>query len=299
MGQNMVDIDTKLFRSFLCVAAEQSFSTAARRLEYSQATMSLHIRALEEKLGVRLFHRSPHNVTLTAEGHRLLPEIRALVDMHDRMVGRLRSGPVYGQVRLGVEEACAVSLLPGLLNYAAEEHPSMDLDVRCQPSERLGQMVEARLLDLAVVFLQHEEPSALILAQPQLHWVASPDFQLDGEAPVPVAWGEKGSAFRAAGIAELSRHGVASREIFRSSDDQAVKVAVAAGVAVTVMAEGTIPDTLKAVLPRANLPPLGRAFIQLLERPGPHSEATEMVKRKIVDTYRESDIRIPLMADAI
>ena len=219
--------------------------------------------------------------------------------MHDRMVGRLRSGPVYGQVRLGVEEACAVSLLPGLLNYAAEEHPSMDLDVRCQPSERLGQMVEARLLDLAVVFLQHEEPSALILAQPQLHWVASPDFQLDGEAPVPVAWGEKGSAFRAVGIAELSRHGVASREIFRSSDDQAVKVAVAAGVAVTVMAEGTIPDTLKVLLPRANLPPLGKAFIQLLERPGPHSEATEMVKRKIVDTYRESDIRIPLMADAI
>ena len=60
-----------------------------------------------------------------------------------------------------------------------------------------------------------------------------------------------------------------------------------------------IPDTLKVFLPRANLPPLGRAFIQLLERPGPHSEATEMVKRKIVDTYREPDARIPLMADAV
>ena len=295
----MIDIDTKLFRSFLCVAAEQSFSTAARRLGYSQATMSLHIRALEEKLGARLLHRSPHSVTLTAEGHRLLPEIRALVDMHDRMVGRLQSGPVYGKVRLGIEETCAVSFLPGLLKYAVEKHPSMDLDVRCEPSERLGHMVEARLLDLVIVSLPREEPSALVLQRPQLHWVASPDFRLDSEAPVPVAWGEKDSLFRAAGIAELSRHGIASREIFQNSDKQAVNIAVAAGIAITVMAEGTIPDTFKVLLPRATLPPLGKAFIQLLERPGPHSEAIETVKRKIIDTYRERDSQVAPMAAAV
>ena len=295
----MIDIDTRLFRSFLCVAAEQSFSTAAQRLEYSQATMSLHVRTLEDKLGARLFHRSAHNVALTAEGQRLLPEIGALVDMHDRMVGRLQSGSAYGQVRLGVEEACAVSLLPRLLKYAVEQHPSMDLDVRCQPGERLGQMIEARLLDLAIVCLPREEPSAPVLQRPQLHWVASPDFRLDGGAPVPVAWGGKDSPFRAAGITELGRHGVASQEIFRNSDEQAVKVAVSAGIAVTVMAEGTIPDTFKVLPPRATLPPLGKAFIQLLERPGPHSEATEMVKRKIIDTYRERDARVSPMADAV
>ncbi len=77
--------------------------------------MSLHIRTLEDKLGARLLHRSPHSVALTAEGRRLLPEIQALVDMHDRMVGRLQSGPVYGEVRLGVAEAYAASLFPGLL----------------------------------------------------------------------------------------------------------------------------------------------------------------------------------------
>ena len=295
----MIDVDTKLFRSFLCIAAEQSFSMAARRLGYSQATMSLHIRSLEEKLGARLFHRSPHSVTLTAEGRRLLPEIQALVDMHDRMVGHPRSGLVYGQVRLGVEEACAVPLLSRLLKFAVEEHPSMDLDVRCQPSERLGHMVEARLLDLAVVCLSREEPSTPVLQRPQLHWVASPDFRLDGEAPVPVAWGEKDSPFRAAGIAELSRHRIACREVFRSSDEQAVKVAVAAGVAITVMAEGTIPASLAVLSPRPTLPPLGKAFIQLLERPGPHSPAAEAVRRKIIDAYRESDAPVSRMADAV
>ena len=249
--------------------------------------MSLHIRTLEDKLGARLLHRSPHSVALTAEGRRLLPEIQALVDMHDRMVGRLQSGPVYGEVRLGVAEAYAASLFPGLLKYVLERHPHVELDVQCRPSGRLEQMVAARILDLAVVSLPREEPSALILRRPQLHWVASPEFRLDGGGPVPVAWGERDCFFRAAGTAELSRHRVASREIFRSSDERSVEVAVAAGIAVTVMAEGTIPDTLKALSPSpALLPPLGKAAIQLLERPGQHSKATETVRQKIVDAYR-------------
>ena len=72
----VVDIDTKLFRSFLAVAAERSFSLGARRLGFSQATMSLRIRVLEEKLGVRLLDRGPRNVQLTAAGRSLLPDVR-------------------------------------------------------------------------------------------------------------------------------------------------------------------------------------------------------------------------------
>lgn len=47
-----------------------------------------------------------------------------------------------------------------------------------------------------------------------------------------------------------------------------MKATLSAEIAITVMAEGTIPDTFKALLPRATLPPLGKAFIQLPERPG-------------------------------
>ena len=288
----MLDVDTKLFRSLLCVAAEQSFSVAARRLDYSQATMSLHIRTLEGKLGARLLNRSPHSVTLTAEGRRLLPEIQELVDLHDRVIGCLQSGPVYGEVRLGMAGAFAASLLPGLLKYVAQEHPAVDLDVDYQPSGSLGQMIEARILDLAVVSLPQEDPSALVLRRPRLHWVASPDFRLAGPAPIPVAWGEKDCPFRAAGTAELVRRRIESREVLEASDQRTVEAAVAAGIAVTVMPEGTVPDTLAVLSPSSAFPPLGRAVIQLLERPGQHPEAVEAVKHKIVEAYRDPESRL-------
>ena len=165
----------------------------------------------------------------------------------------------------------------------------MDLDVQCRPGERLKQMVDARLLDLAVVSLSREEPQALILCRPQLHWVAAPGFRLENGAPVPVAWGERNCPFRAAGAAELSRRRVASREIFRNSDERTVETAVAAGIAVTVMPDGTIPDSLRTLAPNEVLPPLGKAVLQLLERPGKHSEATETVKRNIIHSYRNRE----------
>ena len=74
----MHDIDTKLLRSFLTVTAERSFSRAATRLGCSQATMSQRILQLESLLGVALFRRDYHDVTLTPAGQDLRAEARGL-----------------------------------------------------------------------------------------------------------------------------------------------------------------------------------------------------------------------------
>ena len=76
----MQDIDTRLLRSFLAVAAEQSVSQGARRLGCSQGTMSLRISKLEENLGLRLFERGRYNFKLTAAGRDLLPDAQAFLE---------------------------------------------------------------------------------------------------------------------------------------------------------------------------------------------------------------------------
>ncbi len=282
----MVDVDTKLFRSFLAVATERSFSVGARRMGYSQATMSLRVRALEGKLGVRLLDRGPRDVKLTAAGRGLLPEIRALLDMHDRMVERLMSAPLASTIRLGVAEGYVASLLPGLLQDMLKNRSGVQLDILCRTSGCLQRMIEARELDLAVVTLPEDAPYALDLCRPQLQWVSSSNFALDLQAPVPVAWYGEGCDFRASGAAALKNARIDYREVLLGSDERIVQAAVVAGCAVTVMASGNVPTTLKVVSPQSGLPPLGRASIQLLELPGAQSEAVEAVKRKIVGAYR-------------
>ena len=254
---------------------------------FSQATMSLRIRVLEEKLGVRLLNRSPRNVQLTAAGRGLLPEIRALVGMHDEMLRRLRAAPVVAKVRLGIAEGHVASLLPRLMKAMRDDRFGVQLEFLCETNGCLQRMVESRRLDLAILSMPGSSAAGLDLCSLQLHWVASPDFVPDAESPLPVAWHEDDCFFRMSGTAALNNAGVAYREVLLGSDGRIVQAAVEAGTAVTVMAEGTVPAALKVFPPNQGLPALERAAIRLLENPGAQSEAIRAVKRRILGAYGE------------
>lgn len=90
MGGN--DIAIVLLRTFLSVAVEGSFFAASRMLGCSQATASLRVKKLEERLQARVFKRGGSRaVQLTATGRELLPDAEAMVALHDRIVGRYRA----------------------------------------------------------------------------------------------------------------------------------------------------------------------------------------------------------------
>ena len=286
----MIDLDSKQLRSFLCLAAERSFSKAARQIGCSQATMSIRIQKLEEALGLRLFDRSPHEVTLTAEGRDVLPDIRAMVDLQDRMYERLQSRRVFGKVRLGVADGYEILLLPRLLKNVLQDNADAELDVHCGPSRRLQQMMDARTLDIAVVTLSEPEPSAVTICHAQLHWVSAPGFEIDPLAPVPIAWHEDDCFFRSMATAALKGRGMAFREVLCSADARIIRATVEAETAIAVLPECAIPDTLSVLSAPSLLPSLGTAPIQLLERPTLQSEAAAAVKQEIVRTYREAGL---------
>ena len=62
------------------VAARGGFAAAARSLNTSPPSVSRLISELEADLGVRLFHRSTRNVSLTEEGEVFLRKGVALLD---------------------------------------------------------------------------------------------------------------------------------------------------------------------------------------------------------------------------
>ena len=84
----MLDIDTRLLRSFVSVVREGSFSKAAETLGCSQGTMSVRVRALESRLGVQLLERNGRGVRLSPAGQDLYADAREIVEMHDRLFDR-------------------------------------------------------------------------------------------------------------------------------------------------------------------------------------------------------------------
>ncbi|HXH25752.1 MAG TPA: LysR family transcriptional regulator [Vicinamibacterales bacterium] len=71
-------MDLRHIRAFLAVADALSVTRAAERLHISQPPLTRHIHQLEHELGVTLFIRHRHGVTLTAAGQQLLEKARAL-----------------------------------------------------------------------------------------------------------------------------------------------------------------------------------------------------------------------------
>ncbi|CAM5443272.1 LysR family transcriptional regulator [Streptomyces aurantiogriseus] len=86
-------LDPRLLRAFLAVAEELHFTRAAARLYVAQQALSRDVRRLERELGAELFVRTTRQVTLTADGERLVPHARRVLQAQDDLLA------AFGQAR--------------------------------------------------------------------------------------------------------------------------------------------------------------------------------------------------------
>jgi DNA-binding transcriptional LysR family regulator len=97
-------MDLKRVRAFLAVADALSVTKAAQQLHISQPPLSRAIHQLEEELGVTLFVRHAHGVTLTEAGRQLLEKARALDDAASEFTVTAKQMSYSGQpqIRVGI-----------------------------------------------------------------------------------------------------------------------------------------------------------------------------------------------------
>ncbi|WP_084583310.1 LysR family transcriptional regulator [Sphingomonas azotifigens] len=118
-------------RAFAAVAAQRSFSRAAERLGVSSSALSQLIRGLEERLGIRLLHRTTRSVSLTEAGETLLAEIRPAIDSLTGALEQARDAArrPAGTVRLHCFHAAADSFVVPILPRLARDFPDITLDL--------------------------------------------------------------------------------------------------------------------------------------------------------------------------
>ncbi|MHA7066255.1 LysR family transcriptional regulator [Azospirillum argentinense] len=118
-------------RAFVAVAEQGSFSKAAEQLGLSPSSLSQIIRAFEERLGVRLLHRTTRSVALTDAGERLLLRVRPALEELDAAlddVGQLRARPA-GVVRVRCLRAAFRTYVAPNLAAFREAYPDVTLDI--------------------------------------------------------------------------------------------------------------------------------------------------------------------------
>jgi DNA-binding transcriptional LysR family regulator len=120
-----------LYRSFLATVREGSLSAASRALGLTQPTLSRHIEALEQDLGLVLFTRSLDGVLATAAALRLVPAAEAMSAAADLAL-RAASGEVTedsGTVRITVTDIVGAEVLPEILSRFHACHPNIAFEV--------------------------------------------------------------------------------------------------------------------------------------------------------------------------
>jgi DNA-binding transcriptional LysR family regulator len=122
--------------TFVAVAEQRNFSQAAARLGLAPPTVSQTIRALEERLGVRLLNRTTRSVALTQAGEKLLTRMqRALREVDEALedVNLLRDTPI-GSLRLIVARTPALQLLAPLVPQFLAEFPAVKFEITVSDS---------------------------------------------------------------------------------------------------------------------------------------------------------------------
>ncbi|MDI9780909.1 LysR family transcriptional regulator [Pseudomonas putida] len=116
---------------FLAIAQHLNFSRAAVELGLSPSALSHSLRALENRLGVRLFNRTTRSVALTEAGERLYSRLKpAFRDIDDALedLNNFRDKP-SGNLRITAgRQACELVLLPIVSQYL-QEYPDIRLEV--------------------------------------------------------------------------------------------------------------------------------------------------------------------------
>lgn len=117
------------FVVFVQVAETRSFVAAGRVLGVSASAVGKSVARLEEKLGVRLFHRSTRSITLTAEGTLFLERSRRILAEIEAAELELSQASAAPRGRLRVSLPLVSSLLLPVLGEFMREHPQIQLDL--------------------------------------------------------------------------------------------------------------------------------------------------------------------------
>jgi DNA-binding transcriptional LysR family regulator len=174
-------------RVFVTVAAERSFSRAARKLRRTQPAVSQAIRRLELAAGERLIDRSSRDGTLTDAGEVLLEYGARLIRLADEAAGAVADlrDARSGRVVIGANEGGVHAVLP-LIAAFRQDHPAILVEVRRLSARQMPQEVSLRAVDFGVVTFNppDRELSSLVVTTDELVLLVRPDHPLAGRRQI-------------------------------------------------------------------------------------------------------------------
>jgi DNA-binding transcriptional LysR family regulator len=282
-------------RALTEVVENGSFTRAAKKLNLAQPTVSLQIRELENRLGVRLVERLGKRAFPTAAGRELVDHARHIARETDRLLAAMRRHREgwLGHVRLGSSTTALIYHLPPALALLRRRHPSIELTVTTGTTSNIIDRLLRNEIDLGIISLPVTE--RLIEAVPlrsealvaifsarerNLPARVTPQFLLQH----PLLLENAAAHIKGLIMEWLSADGGEVRPAMELDNLEAVKRMVAAGLGASILPEGAVSrkDARADIAARPLKPPLSRTLALVQRRDKPHDPAFRLVREALL-----------------
>lgn len=289
------------YEAFLKAAELGSLTRAATELGVTQSAVSHMIGALEEELGFSLLKRGRSGARATAEGERVLPAIRGMLNSREQLEQTAAAirGLDCGTVRIGTFTSVAVHWLPGMIKRFQADYPNVELKLMNGDYHDVEQWLADGSCDLGFIALPTKQrgkvtallEDRLLAVVPKDHRLASlprfPIKEVEHEPFISLLETSDHDARRA-----LDAAGVTPNIRYTTKDDYAIIAMVEQGLGVSIMPELLLSGRNDNVRIMELTPPASRVIGLCLpdaDRAGP---ATTRFAQCVSDWVREHYARI-------
>lgn len=292
----MRGLNLDALRTFAQVIELGSFSAAAERGGITQPAVSLQVRQLERRFGLKLVERVGRRAGPTAAGLELLTHIRAidaaLAQAEQAMTAH--ASQVTGRVRLGTGATACTYLLPPLLANLRRRFPALDVVASTGNTADMLRGLENNTLDIGLVTLP--APGRMIEATPVLEDEFVAIFPARGPlavpdtvtpqalAALPLVLFEPGARTRRLVDDWFDAAGVAAKPVMELGSTEAMKEIVAAGLACAVLPRLAVSGAGQraSLAVRSLTPRLARTLAVVVRRDKPLSRGLRHLQEALL-----------------
>jgi DNA-binding transcriptional LysR family regulator len=256
--------------AFARVVEAGSFSAAARRLRISKSAASAHVQRLEERLGVRLLHRTTRRISLTEAGaayYRHCARIVAEAESAEQAARALQREP-RGMLSMSAPDTFGpMHVAPAIREFLAR-FPDLAIDIATSPrhvdlvQEGLDLAIRIGTLEDSPLVVRRLAPSRFVLcaapAYLETRGVPRVPDDLFGHTCFGVSLMPWGNHWHLAGA--KGEHRIAAGGVLRSNNADILRTAVLSGLGIALLPSWVVGDDLRSgalrrILPGCEPPP--------------------------------------------
>lgn len=278
----MINLATDLLRTFVSIVDLGSYTRAANHHGRTQPAISLQVKRLEDLLGVTLLDRSARGIVLTEAGQTMIVYARQILQLNDDAVAKFADVTPSGLLRIGLPTDFAVEFLQDVLIDFRREHGEVELEIHCDLSRRILDLLLDDQLDIAVALTTRDSQYLVREWREQPIWAAAAEFDAGPQTPVPLVTHPEGCEYRSRMISALSNVGTAWRISYTDPAIAGVQRAVLAGIGVSALTQKTLLPGMKMLRLEDGFPPLADIRIGLFYKHSRMSDAGLLVVNQLM-----------------